>query len=238
VSHGSQGGKPPLDFSRPGAFIEQAFIEGEILTNEGTGAPSSTIAFEGGARVVAADVPPLVDTIMLDGAARMLVEAIGDGREGMLETPARVAKFWREFFTVPPIKLTVFDAEGTDQMVVQAGIPFYSLCEHHLLPFFGTAIVAYLPSQKIVGLSKLARAVEFFARRAQNQERITRQVAELLHNTIDPKGVGVLLRGRHMCMEMRGVKAAGAVSTTIELLGVFRDDARTRAEFMTVVANG
>jgi len=194
----------------------------------------SDVAYVGGSRVVSPDVPPLVDSVMLDGAARMLVEAIGDGREGLAETPVRVAKFWREFFNVAPVKLTVFDAEGADQMIVQAGIPFYSLCEHHLLPFFGTAVVAYLPGTQIVGLSKLARVVEFYARRPQNQERITKQVAQLLMNTVDPRGVGVVLKGRHMCMEMRGIKAAGAVTTTVEVTGVFRHDARTRAEFLAV----
>ena len=188
-----------------------------------------------GPRVIEPEVPPLVDTMALDAAARMLVEAIGDGREGMVDTPARVAKMWRELFTVPALKLTTFDAEGADQMIVQAGIPFYSFCEHHLLPFFGEAVVAYVPGARIVGLSKLARVVEFYARRPQNQERITRQVATLLHESIAPRGVGVMLRGRHMCMEMRGVRAAGAQTTTIELTGVFREDARTRAEFMTAV---
>jgi GTP cyclohydrolase IA len=187
-----------------------------------------------GDATVKANIPPLVDTRLLEAAARMLVETVGDGRPGLAETPQRVAKFYREFFAVAPVKLTTFDAEGTDQMVIQAGIPFYSLCEHHLLPFFGTAVVAYLPDRKIIGLSKLARLVDFFARRPQNQERVTKQVAALLQMAITPKGVGVVLRGRHMCMEMRGIKAAGAETTTIELLGHFRDDARTRAEFMAV----
>lgn len=138
-------------------------------------------------------------------------------REGLLDTPARYEKFitnWCKLQDEPDFNFTVFDSDGMDEMVIQKNIPFYSLCEHHLLPFFGTAIVAYIPSKSIVGLSKLARLVQFYASRPQNQERITKQVALYLQEQLEPLGVGVLLKARHMCMEMRGVQAYSADSTT------------------------
>ncbi len=154
------------------------------------------------------------------------------GREGLKETPRRVMKWIAEFCTPQPFDFTAFDAEGMDEMVIQSDIPFFSLCEHHLLPFFGTASVGYLPEGKIVGLSKLARAVQHCAAGPQNQERITKTVAELLRSKLNARGVGVILRARHLCMEMRGVKAHDTYTTTSCMLGVMRDDGRARSEFM------
>jgi len=154
-------------------------------------------------------------------------------REGLERTPERVAKFYRDFITTRPLcQVTTFDAEGTNEMVVVRAVPFYSLCEHHLLPFFGMATVGYVPASRIVGLSKIPRIVQHFARGLQNQERLSQQIAGCLQDALDPKGVGVILHGRHLCMEMRGVAIAGAVTTTSALRGVFMDDERCRREFL------
>ena len=164
-----------------------------------------------------------------------LLVAIGRGNdEGTRETPRRVEKFYREWLTrgEPTFKLTDFDAESFDQMVVQRRIPFFSMCEHHLLPFFGLATVAYIPQGKILGLSKLARVVDWYARRPQNQERLTQQISQFLEKTLTPVGVGISLTGRHMCMEMRGIKAFGAETTTTYLSGQFKSNAAARAEFL------
>lgn len=166
-------------------------------------------------------------------ATAALLEAVGHhGREGVADTPRRVAKFWHEFLAPEAFEFTTFEGDGADQMVVQLGIPFYSVCEHHLLPFFGTAAVAYVPRGRVVGLSKLARAVQWHARRPQNQERITEEVAALLQQRLDPVGVGVQLRARHLCMEMRGVRATGVETVTTALRGALREDAAARAEFL------
>ena len=154
-------------------------------------------------------------------------------REGLQATPDRVARFYRAFLApreLPP--LTTFDAEGTDEMIVVGRIPFYSLCEHHLLPFFGTATIGYLPQDRIAGLSKLPRVIHHFAHGLQNQERLTRQIAEHVRASLEPRGVGVILHARHLCMEMRGIRIAGALTTTSALLGAFLDDARCRREFL------
>lgn len=152
-------------------------------------------------------------------------------RDGMLETPTRYAKLIHEFTHPKEFKFTTFDAEGYDQMIVQTHIDFYSLCEHHLVPFFGHATVAYIPSKKIVGLSKLSRTVDFFARRLQNQERITKEIADYLLSKLEPLGVAVSLRGRHLCQEMRGVRKSDVFTVTTDLRGCFRDGT-CRAEFL------
>lgn len=175
------------------------------------------------------------ETIALDDLIRELLQAVGHDtdREGLQRTPARVARFYREFLApVATPAMTTFDAEGTDEMVVIGSIPFYSLCEHHLLPFFGTATVGYVPRDRIVGLSKVPRVVQAFAHGLQNQERLTQQVAKHLMTVLEPKGVGVVLHARHLCMEMRGVQIAGALTTTSALRGVFLDDSRCRREFL------
>jgi GTP cyclohydrolase IA len=176
-----------------------------------------------------------LDTIQ--GATLALLGAIGEDpqREGLRETPRRVAKFWQEFLTPPPFTFTTFDAEGMDEVVVQHGIPFFSLCEHHLVPFFGHAAVAYLPNGRIVGLSKLARTVQHFAQRLQNQERMTLEIADLLQAKLAPRGVAVVLQARHLCMEMRGARTHDTQTVTSALRGTFRDDARARQELMALL---
>ena len=157
-------------------------------------------------------------------------------REGIVETPVRNAKFYKDFLERKPFKLTSFEAEGFDQMITQTKIPFYSLCEHHMVPFFGYATVSYVPKGKIVGLSKLTRTVGYFSHDLQNQERITMQIANFLNERLKPRGVAVSLTGRHMCMEMRGVEKTGTNTTTTYLLGCYKDDPKTRSEFMTAIS--
>ena len=164
-----------------------------------------------------------------------LLAALGEdtNREGLLETPTRVAKFYETFLRPKPVKLTTFVNEGTDELIIQTGIPLYSLCEHHMLPFFGTACVGYLPSDRIVGLSKLARLVQFYASGLNNQERITKTIANALE-AIKPKAIGVTIRARHLCMEMRGIRVPGAETITSCMRGALRDDAKARAEFLSL----
>lgn len=153
-------------------------------------------------------------------------------REGLKETPKRYIKFMKEFLEPKEFNFTTFEADGTDEMIVQTNIPFYSLCEHHTAPFFGTATVAYVPNGKIIGLSKLARCVDLYANRFQNQERITSQVAERIENELNPKGVAVSLKAQHLCMCMRGVKKHDTWTITSKLLGVFKEDEKARNEFL------
>lgn len=155
-------------------------------------------------------------------------------REGLKETPKRYIKFLNEFLSPPEFEFTCFENDGMDQMVVQSNIPFYSLCEHHLAPFYGMAHVAYVPQNKIVGLSKLARTVEYYSRRFQNQERITTQVANRLMQELDAKGVGVILEAEHLCVAMRGVKKPNTKTTTSALLGIFKEK-ETRNEFLHLI---
>ncbi|MDG2445383.1 MAG: GTP cyclohydrolase I FolE [Thermodesulfobacteriota bacteirum] len=168
-----------------------------------------------------------------------LLQIIGEdpNREGLLETPRRYLSAFEEFLNPPTFNMTTFAAEKTDEMIVQLDIPFYSFCEHHLLPFFGKGYIAYIPHKKIVGLSKLARTLETFSRRLQNQERITNQVADYLQENLEAKGVAVVLKARHLCMEMRGVKTSDTNTVTSKLLGYFKKDERTRAEFLNLIGN-
>lgn len=159
-------------------------------------------------------------------------------REGLRDTPKRYIKFMKEFLTPKEFNFTTFDAEGTDEMILQKNIPFYSLCEHHTAPFFGWANVAYIPSDKIVGLSKLARTVDLYANRFQNQERITTQIAERLNEELKPKGVAVTLRAQHLCMCMRGVKKHDTWTVTSKLFGAFKEDAKARQEFFELSKTG
>jgi GTP cyclohydrolase I len=170
-------------------------------------------------------------------AVRDLLVALGrDVREpGLRETPRRVADAFAELLTHEPVALTTFPNDaGYDELVVVREIPFHSLCMHHLLPFHGVAHIAYLPGERIIGLSKLARVVELFARELQLQERLTMQVADCLQEHLRPKGVGVVLEAEHLCMSLRGVQKAGTRTTTSALLGLLRDDARTRQEFLSL----
>ena len=168
---------------------------------------------------------------------RRLLQYFGEdaNREGLQETPKRFVKFFKEFLNPPKWNCTTFEGEGYDEMIVQTNIPFHSLCEHHIAPFFGTGTIAYIPNKRIVGLSKLARTLETYSRRLQNQERITMQVANFLWKELEPKGVAVQITAKHMCMEMRGVKKHDTYTTTTKLLGVFKTDASARAEFLNAV---
>jgi len=156
-------------------------------------------------------------------------------REGLKETPKRYVKFMKEFLEPKEFNFTCFDDEGVDEMILQKNIPFYSLCEHHTAPFFGTANIAYIPNGKIVGLSKLARTVDLYANRFQNQERITTQIAERLQKELNPLGVAVTLNAQHLCMCMRGVKKHDTWTMTSKLIGLFKTEDRVRNEFLNLI---
>jgi GTP cyclohydrolase IA len=166
-----------------------------------------------------------------------ILKSVGEDieREGLKETPKRYIKFLKEFLREKDFNFTVFDAEKTDEMIIQTNIPFYSLCEHHTLPFFGVASIAYIPNQKIVGLSKLARVLDKFANKFQNQERITTDVAEFLMENLSPKGVGVSLKAQHLCMCMRGVQKHDTWTITSKLLGIFKEEEKVRGEFLSYI---
>lgn len=160
------------------------------------------------------------------------------GREGLRDTPKRYVKFMHQFLSPEPFNFTTFESEGYDEMIIVKDIPFFSLCEHHLAPFFGTGSIAYIPNpdtKRIVGLSKLPRVLDMFSRRLQNQERITAQVAQYIQEQLNPAGVAVMLEARHMCVEMRGIKKSGANTVTTSLIGNFKTDSTVRAEFMAQV---
>ncbi|HEX8001442.1 MAG TPA: GTP cyclohydrolase I FolE [Mycobacteriales bacterium] len=189
----------------------------------------------------------LVDTrpaIDLDAAARAvadLLAALGQDVDDdhLKDTPRRVAAAYHELLTPAAFSLTTFpNEEGYDELVIARDIPFHSLCGHHLLPFTGVAHVAYLPGERILGLSKLARVVEKFARGLQVQERLTKQVADWLQEHLAPKGVGVVLEAEHLCMSLRGVRAGGSRTVTSALHGLLRDDPRSRAEFFALARVG
>jgi GTP cyclohydrolase I len=170
-----------------------------------------------------------------------LLDALGvdHSTDGLAATPARVARAYAELLSPEPFHITTFpNDEGYDELVVARAIPFSSLCEHHLLPFSGLAHVGYLPDERILGLSKLARVVDHFSRRLQVQERLTAQVANFIAETVQPKGVGVVLEAEHLCMSLRGVRAGGSTTVTSALEGVVRDDPRTRAEFLSLARTG
>ncbi|NTV62887.1 MAG: GTP cyclohydrolase I FolE [Oscillochloris sp.] len=181
----------------------------------------------------------------IEQAVHTILGAIGEQpeREGLLDTPARVAKMYAELtagYRIDPealINNAIFTVDY-DEMVVVKQIDFYSLCEHHMLPFLGQVHVAYLPRGKVVGLSKIPRIVEMFARRLQVQERMTVQIADFINTTLQPTGVAVLAEGVHMCSVMRGVKKANAQMVTTAMRGIFRDDPQVRAEFMAHVGHG
>jgi len=176
----------------------------------------------------------------IEGAVRQILTEIGENpaREGLLRTPERMHKMWLELtcgYRVDADKLingAVFDV-GYSEMVVIKGIPFYSLCEHHMLPFFGTAAVGYLPRGRVIGLSKIPRVVEMYARRLQVQERMTQQIADFLLRKLNPYGVGVVIEAEHLCLAMRGVQKGGATMVTSSVLGTFRTTKETRDEFMS-----
>ncbi len=184
--------------------------------------------------------PPVreIDLPAAEAAARALLVALGVdlSTPGIADTPRRVATAYAELLTPVPFVATTFpNDEGYDELVVARDIPFHSLCMHHMLPFHGVAHVAYLPGERIVGLSKLARVVESFSRDLQVQERLTMQVASWMEETLRPRGVGVVLEAEHACIALRGVRKPGSRAVTSALRGLLRDDARTRSEFLTLV---
>lgn len=178
----------------------------------------------------------------LEETIRQILLHIGEDpqREGLQKTPARVAKMY-DFLTkgyredVEAVLNKAIFTERYSEMVIVRDIDFYSLCEHHLIPFFGKCHIAYIPKGKIIGLSKLPRIVEVFARRLQVQERLTQQIAETLYKHLKPEGVGVVIEARHLCMMMRGVEKHESIATTSSMLGTFRDDVKTRTEFLTLI---
>jgi len=185
-----------------------------------------------------------IDTKKIEEAVKNILEAIGEdpNREGLKDTPKRVAKFYEEafagLFVDPQKNLEVEFSENHEEMVIVKDIPIYSMCEHHLLPFFGYAHIAYIPSNgRVTGLSKLARVAEDFARRPQLQERLTSQIADTIKNTLNPHGVLVVIEAEHMCMTMRGVKKPGSRTVTSAVRGVFRKNAATRAEAFSLIMN-
>ena len=154
------------------------------------------------------------EQIQISEAIKIILDKIAEPSEGISETPQRVERFYREFFNYPEPKITVFSANGYDEMIVDKGIPYYTFCEHHILPFFGTVKIGYIPDKKIIGLSKLARIVKYFSRRLNTQEYFTKNIADYLQEKLAPKGVGVIVTGRHLCKEMRGIESRGEMITS------------------------
>jgi len=180
---------------------------------------------------------PAIDLVAAEKAAAGFLTALGVAvdSESLRATPGRMARAYAEMFAPRSFDLTTFpNDEHYDELVLARGVPVHSICEHHLLPFVGVAHVGYLPGERILGLSKLARVVEMFARRPQVQERLTQQVADWLHTNLAPRGVGVVVEAEHLCMTMRGVRATGASTVTSALHGCLREDARSRAEFFSL----
>ena len=188
-------------------------------------------------RVVRGGAP--IDLDAAEQAVSDLLAALGQDptAEHTKDTPRRVAAAYAELLTPREFTLTTFaNDEGYDELVLARDIPFHSLCEHHMLPFKGLAHVGYLPGERMLGLSKLARVVELFARGLQVQERLTKHVADWLQEALDPKGVGVVLEAEHLCMSLRGVQASGSLTVTSALHGALREDARSRSEFFALTA--
>jgi GTP cyclohydrolase I len=183
----------------------------------------------------------VIDKTKIEEAVRMIIEAVGEdpGREGLIGTPRRIAEMYEEIFAGvgqdPSGVLRVCFDEDHREMVIVRDIPFHSMCEHHLLPFYGVAHVGYIPKGRVVGISKIARVVEMFARRPQLQERLTSQIADTINTVLEPSGVGVVLEATHLCMTMRGVKKPGALVVTSANRGIFRTRLATREEFINLV---
>jgi len=185
-----------------------------------------------------------VDTERIRKAAKEILLALGEDteREGLKKTPERVARMYAELLggmhEDPKKHLRSVFTENYDEIVLLRNIPFYSICEHHLMPFIGSAHVAYLPSGTVLGVSKLARIVDCFARRLQTQERLTYQIADFIMSSLKPKGVAVVLEASHSCMTIRGIKKPGSVMVTSALRGIFKRDPRSRNEVMSLMHNG
>lgn len=187
----------------------------------------------------------MIDTARIEKAVDSIIEAIHEDpkREGLCDTPRRIAEMYAEVFMGidldPKAELTVSFDEGHDEMVILKDIPFYSMCEHHFLPFYGVAHIGYIPSRgRVVGASKLARVVEILAKRPQIQERLTTQIADTIVEALQPQGVAVIVQAEHMCMTMRGIKKPGSNVLTSATRGLFRRNPATRAEFLSLVQGG
>ena len=182
-----------------------------------------------------------MDQLKIESLYKGIINEIekNSSREGLIETPKRIAKSFDKIFggynKKPKDLVTVFDGENYDEMIICKDIDFYSTCEHHMQPFFGKVSIGYIPRKKIIGLSKLPRLVEVFSRRLQNQERLTMQIAETLYEIINPKGVGVVIEGKHLCMMARGVEKQNASMTTSSFKGLFKKDSKTRSEFLRLI---
>lgn len=183
----------------------------------------------------------------IEKAVRDILEAIGEDpdREGLVDTPRRVAKMYQETFSTVNVdydvakEIRIFDVPGSDEMILVGDIPFYSMCEHHLVPFFGKAHIVYIPKHgKVLGLSKVARILEHQAKRPQVQERLTTEVANIIYEAVRPYGVAVVIEAEHMCMTMRGVKKPGSITVTSALRGVCKTDAKSRAEALSLIWRG
>ncbi len=185
-----------------------------------------------------------IDTERIRKAVKEILLAVGEDtkREGLKKTPERVARMYAELLggmhEDPKKHLRSVFAENYDEIVLLRNIPFYSICEHHLMPFIGSANVAYLPSGTVLGVSKLARIVDCFARRLQTQERLTYQIADFIMNSLKPQGVAVVLEASHSCMTIRGIKKPGSVMVTSALRGIFRRDPKSRSEVLSLMHNG
>jgi GTP cyclohydrolase I len=225
-------GQPLPDHVR--ALVDEIETEIGELPHPDPDALASAAAIEGGARR-----PGGGPNDRVEGAVREILHEIGEDpdRQGLLGTPGRVHRMYAELtagYHVDPARLingAIYDVDYSEMVVVKE-IPFYSLCEHHLLPFFGTAAVAYIPNGRVLGLSKIPRIVEMYARRLQVQERLTLQVADFLMEHLHPQGVGVVMEATHLCAVMRGVRKPGTVMTTSHVLGIFRANDKTRSEFL------
>lgn len=206
-------------------------------TLDHTGGSSSLLAW----RPRVAHEPAPVDLAAAEQGAADLLSALGlpiDGAD-MAETPRRMAQAFAEMLTVPGFDFTTFpNTEGYDELVLVENIPVRSVCEHHMLPFVGVAHIGYLPDERILGLSKFARVVDFFSHRTQTQERLTQQIAEHLRDQLSPRGVGVVIQAEHTCMTLRGVRASGARTVTSALFGTLREDPSSRAEFLSLTRDG
>ena len=177
----------------------------------------------------------------IKASIKNLLKNLGENpeREGLVDTPRRVSEAYKKLFggyeKEPKDLVTVFDGENYDEMIICKNIDFFSTCEHHMLPFYGQISIGYIPNKKIIGLSKLPRIVEIYSRRLQNQERLTMQVAEALKNLLDPKGVGVVAKAKHLCLMARGVEKQNTDMITSSCNGLFKSDPRTRSEFLKLI---
>ena len=183
----------------------------------------------------------MIDQEKIKNAVISIIEAIGEdpAREGLADTPRRISEMYADIFSGlyqdPAKHLEIGFEEGHEEMVICKDIPFYSMCEHHFLPFHGMAHVGYIPNGRVVGASKLSRVVEVFAKRPQLQERLTSQIADAMMKALEPRGVAVILEAEHLCMTMRGIRKPGSKMVTSAMRGLFRQRAATRAEFLTLV---